>query len=147
MPIMAAHDERDARGPARLIAVTAKQCIEEAKATSTEVPALNNVFRLLEAYRSHRFVGYDFEPRSSRGPEALTLLPSSDRHVLELRDAIGEAIEAVYGSGDTDAAIRSIEGVLRSVAYPAKQTSVKEERDRASRFLGVFIEHLYPAAT
>jgi hypothetical protein len=144
MPIMAANDQNDVRGSARVLATTALACIERAHATPRHVPVLNNLYRLLEAYRSHGFLGFEYEPRPARGPEALTLLPSVERHVGDLKAALDVAIGQVYQDEDKDRAVESIENVLRSIAYPdRKDVAADKDRRRASEFLGKFIDNLY----
>ena len=142
MPIMAAHDQNDARGSARVLATTAKRCIDSELAPSRYVGVINNLYRLLEAYRTHRFTGYEYEPRSERGPEALTLMPNADRHVLDLRAALEHALGEVYRDEHPDRAVESIEGVLRSLVLPGS-TSDHGDRQRASAFLASFIHNLY----
>jgi hypothetical protein len=144
MPIMAAHDQNDARGSARVLATTVRKCIEEDYNPSRHKSALNNLYRLLEAYRAHRFGGFDYEPRSARGPEALTLLPPAEQNVVELRMALDQAFDNVY-NGRVDEAVDSIENVLRSIAYPKMTRAPIEsvDRERVSAFLKSFIENLY----
>src|SRR6266481_5845413 len=132
MPIMAAHDQNDARGSARVLAATVKKCIEEDYAPSKHKSALNNLYRLLEAYRAHRFVVFEYEPRSARGPEALTLLPPPERNVVELRMALDRAFENVYRGRALDEAVDSVENVLRSIAYPEKMAPDRVDRERVS---------------
>ena len=144
MPIMAANDQNDARGSAVVLANTAKRCVDAVQAPAKHVAALNNLFRLLEAYRSHRFLGFEYEPHAARGTESLTLLPPMERHVLDLRDALDKAIGDVYSDEDKNSALDSIENVLRSVAYPEKSLTSKEsDRTRVSTFLETFIHNLY----
>lgn len=118
MPIMAAHERSDARGSARLLANAAIKCVDDGSAPPHQLTSINNLYRLLESYRCHRFLGFEYEPRFERGAEALTLLPSAERHVLDLRDALEKAFREVYQGEDIDRAVGSVEDVLRSVAYP-----------------------------
>jgi hypothetical protein len=144
MPIMAAHNQNDARGSARVLATTVKRCIEEDYAPTRHKSALNNLYRLLEAYRAHHFVEFEYQPRSPRGPEALTLLPPPERNVLELRTALDRAFDHVYHGRPLDEAVESVENVLRSIAYPEKVAPEGVDRERAYAFLKSFIENLYP---
>jgi hypothetical protein len=51
MPIMSAHTQNDARGTARLLALSARDTLRSRDmATASEV-ALNNAYRFLEAFR------------------------------------------------------------------------------------------------
>jgi hypothetical protein len=144
MPIMAASDQNDVRGSARVLATTAKECIEKARATPKHVPVLNNLYRLLEAYRSHGFLGFEYEQRPARGPEALTLLPSAERHVGDLKAALDTAFHQVYVGQDRNHAVEAVESVLRAIAFPERKGPVPEaDRKRASAFLGTFIDNLY----
>ena len=141
MPIMAASDQNDARGSARVLANLVIKSIEGPRARDFNIAALNNLFRLLEAYRSHRFVGSEYEPRSARGPEVLTLLPPTERHVADLRRALSDALDVAYKGEHHEDALNSIENVLRSAAK--KEPAREEERRRASAFLRAFVENLY----
>ncbi|MBR0794002.1 hypothetical protein JQ615_01220 [Bradyrhizobium jicamae] len=144
MPIMAAHDENDARGSARVLASNVRKSIENAGGPPRHVSALNNLYRLLEAYRSHRFIGFEYQPSSPRGPEALTLLPPAERHVLDLRVALDRALEQAYQGLERDAALDQVEKVLRAVAYPQKGIALEaKEKNQVSEFLRFFIDNLY----
>lgn len=140
MPIMAADDQNDARGSARILAATVRKGIEDEYAPSKHKSAFNNLYRLLEAYRAHRFVGFEYQPRSARGPEALTLLPPPERNVVELRLALDRTLDDVFN--DRANGIKSIENVLRSIAYPEKMASETIDRTSALVFLKKFIENL-----
>lgn len=145
MPIMAAHDENDARGSARVLASTVRRCIESTEGARKHLSSLNNLYRMLEDYRSHGFISYGYEPPATRGPEALTLLPPTDRHVLDLRVALDRALAEAYRGTNKEAALDSVESVLKSIAYPDSSSIVAEDdRRRVSEFLGAFIDQLYP---
>ena len=51
MPIMAAQGQNDARGTARLLAIAARDCVSNPTVATEQTVVLNNVYRLLEAYR------------------------------------------------------------------------------------------------
>jgi hypothetical protein len=141
---MAAHDENDARGSARVLASNVRKSIDNLDGPPKHLSALNNLYRMLEAYRSHRFLGFEYEPSSPRGPEALTLLPPAERHVLDLRVALDRALDHVYGDTEREQALDLVENVLRAVAYPESGGAVAEEdRKRVSAFLKFFIDNLY----
>ena len=142
MPIMAMHEQNDARGSARLLANAAKRGIENPRIAPRQKIALNNLFRLLEAYRSHRFFGFDYEPRAEWGSEALTLLPPMERHVAELRDALDRAFADSYSGIPREEAIKAVEELLR--ATRVKKPIDPRDRQRASNFITAFISNLYP---
>jgi hypothetical protein len=145
MPIMAAHDENDARGSARVLASTVRKCIDDAGGRRRPLSFLNNLYMMLEDYRSHGFVGFAYEPSSARGPEALTLLPPTERHVQDLRFALDRALEEAYRGTEKDVALDRVESVLKSVAYPDdNKTADEADRRTVSEFLRVFIDNLYP---
>ncbi len=140
MPIMSVVDRSDARTSARVLARTALRCINgeiEAKKHKVELASL---FRLLNAFRSHEFQGYAYVSRLPRGPEALTLQPSADRHVLDLSAALKDALDKEYGQTDYNKAIEEIDLVIRDAAR--SQPSNQANRERTVRFLDSFIEHL-----
>jgi hypothetical protein len=136
---MAADDQHDARGSARVLAVIVRNGIKEDYAPLKHKSAFNNLYRLLEAYRAHRFVGFEYQPRPARGPEALTML-AQERNVVELRLALDRAFDAIFE--DRVQGVEFVENVLRSIAYPGKANSQDIDRERASAFLSTFIDNL-----
>lgn len=136
MAIMSVVDRADARASARVMARTAQRCIDGELERRTHRIELAGIYRLLNAYKAHRFVGYEYEPRSSRGPEALTLMPGMDRHVVDLRTALDAALADTFGEGNGE---QGIEFVILSVSQPDPPA---EHATRTSRFLGAFIERL-----
>jgi len=141
MPIMAVVDRSDARASARVLASTAKRCIDGELEARTHRVALKNLFRLLNAYRAHGFAGYAYEARSPRGPEALTLMPTMDRHVLDLSVALDAALAETYGDQSREDAIGQIDLVIQSIARSDEPEA--DARARTSRFLDVFIDRLH----
>ena len=94
MPIMSAQQKNDARGTARLLARAASDSIRNPRpAPATREVLLNNVFRLLEAYRATAFFGSEPSPRpySARVTEAISLLPRAERHVRDVKVAMEKA--------------------------------------------------------
>ncbi|QXQ06116.1 hypothetical protein KX816_18330 [Sphingosinicellaceae bacterium] len=137
---MSVVERSDARASARVLAKTAKRCIDGELEAKTHRHALNNLFRLLNAYRAHGFAGYEYQARSQRTPEKLTLMPSTDRHVVDLGVALDSALTEIYGEEDRGQAINHIDLVIRCVA---KSDAPDEgERARTSRFLDAFIHRL-----
>lgn len=129
MPIMSAQQQNDARGTTRLLALAASESIrKKSDATSREV-VLNNVYRLLEAYRGNAFFG--LEPRArpfpARATEAISLLPRPGRHVREVRMALEQALAAAFPGRTKQEAIGVIEGVLRGITYPEQFEKPSDE--------------------
>ena len=120
MPIMAVDERNDARGAAFLLASTARDCIDNPAIAPDSEVALNNVYRLLEAYRTDAFFGLGrSSSQSPRGvSENLTLMPPIERHAGEIRIALKSAIAEAFEEQPEDNAIETIEGVLRNIAYP-----------------------------
>lgn len=140
MPIMSVVDRSDARASARVLALTAKRSIDGQLEGRTHRTELVNMLRLLNAYKAHGFGGYEYEARSPRGPEALTLMPTADRHVVDLKFAIDDALKVTYGEGDKDEAIDQIDVVIRCVALA--EPPEEDARNRTIRFLDAFIDRL-----
>jgi hypothetical protein len=145
MPIMSAQQQNDARGTTRLLALAASDSIHKrSDATSREV-VLNNVYRLLEAYRANAFFG--LEPRARRFParatEAISLLPRQGRHVREVRAALEEALAAAFPGRPKEEAIGVIEDVLRGITYP-QQFEKPSDDDclKAGRFFDGLVSRL-----
>lgn len=148
MPIMAAHGQNDARIAARLLANTAVDCLRRPEAAHQWQVALNNVYRLLETFRSNPFFGHEAPLTTSvrTAPETLALVPPAERHVNEVRLALERALAAVFANQPKDQAIRDIEKVLQGIAYPekfAEPTAV--ELNRAERFFEEMLQQLRSA--
>jgi hypothetical protein len=144
MPIMAAHGLNDARGAARLLAKNARECIHNPAIAPDRQVILNNVFRLLEAYRADPFFGLE---RSTKHPSGssrkLSLLPPAERHVEEVRDVFERAIATTFAGEPKEGAIRLIEDVLRSVTYPEQFTLPSEQdKQRAAYFFDEVVKNL-----
>jgi hypothetical protein len=97
--------------------------------------ALNNVYRLLQAFRNDAFFGLELDafPRS-QGPAAnLTLRPPVERNVRDVRNAIDQAISTAFPGRSRDQAIDAVEGVLRlnesllNVVYLLLQESAQSQ--------------------
>jgi hypothetical protein len=142
MSIMAVRDQSDVRGSTRLLADTVKRYIDEVPADSRHVPAMNGMFRLLKAYRTQELRSYEYEPRPERGSDAMSMLPSGNRRIGDLRVAIEEAISDV---GQGREALTIVEHVLRVAVSPDGHID-DAERATASRFLGSLVSHLRAVA-
>lgn len=122
MPIMSAHQQNDARGTARLLALAARDSIRNTSSAASREVVMNNVYRLLEAYRANAFFGIETraKPFPARATEAISLLPRPERHVRDVRIALEEALAVAFPGQSKDEAIRVIEGVLRGITYPGQ---------------------------
>lgn len=143
MPIMAAHGQNDARVAARLLASTAVDCLRDPASASRWDVALNNVYRLLEAFRLNQFFGLEAPTRrSAHEPEALAFQPM-ERHVKEVSLAIDQAIGASFVGTTREEAISEIESVLRGIAYPARYDRPSEAQlGKATQFFQEVLNRL-----
>ncbi len=144
MAIMAAHGVNDARNAARLLAATAKECLAEPALAPSNKIALNNVYRLLEAYRDNPFFGMEWSPEPD-ATEAISSLPPSESHLDDLKIIVDASIGTVFRDEPADRAISAIENVLRWVTYPAKfsrpENADADER-KAAEFFTDFLRRL-----
>jgi hypothetical protein len=142
---MAADGRNDARGAARLLAHAAKECVENPNLAPAREVALNNVYRLLEAYKTNALFGH--EPLARRYPQGsaamLTLMPAAERHVVDVREAMEQAVGDVFANQPKKQAIESVESVLRAVVYPQNFGQPSEqERTKVANFFDRFLQHL-----
>jgi hypothetical protein len=142
MPIMAANAQSDARGAAWLLASAASRCIDQPEHAAEWQEALNNTYRLLEAFR-HNLLFPLRPPRAKRHSvgdvEMLTMVPASERHLSEVRDAITEALAVSFQHSQAEDAIEQIASVLRATAAPARFHVSDEQKKKARHF---FVELL-----
>ena len=144
MPIMAAHGQSDARGTARLLANMALSSISNPKGSESQEVALNNMYRLLQSFRTDRFFGQE-APTSQQTPtEKLTLRPPEEQNVRQVKEALQRATEIAFVGQSKDAAIEAVEKVLRWTAYPAKvpQAPSELDRSRTAAFFRELVERL-----
>ena len=144
MPIMAAQDQNDVRGSARVLASAAKHYLDQLPADDRHIPAMNGVFRLLKVYKASRLQAYEYQPSIDRGPEAVYTLPNPSRHVGELRTALELALQDAGRDRTQDVTIQAIQDVLRQVASRAAVVDDKGRRT-ATTFLNSLLQHLTPA--
>lgn len=144
MPIMAAHERSDARGAARLLAHMALDCLDNPATAIQQEVALNNVYRLLESYRSNAFFGIDTPRQPFRGvSDKFALTPSRERHVRDVREALEHARLKAFSDQPKDQAIEAIERVLRALAYPKRNEHFSDDdKRRTSRFFRALLEQL-----
>lgn len=145
MPIMASQGRSDARGTAQLLASMALDCIANPGIARDREVALSNAYRLLESYRVNRFFGSELPGQGYRTQaQRLTLRRPVERHVKEVRDALEHARKAAFGDASKDEALRRLESVLRSLAYPDtenEEVSADDQR-RAALFFKALVDHL-----
>lgn len=145
MPIMAANAQSDARGAAWLLVSAAQQYIDDPRNAPHSRDALNNVYRLLEAFRKNVFFGPRPLPMKNYAPhglDMLSIMPSSQRHLSEICDAMAEALSSSFSSTPTDQAVEKIEGVLRAVAAPDKYEVSEEDKKSAKLFFNDLLKQL-----
>jgi hypothetical protein len=146
MPITAIHEQNDARGAVRLLATAAKDFIGNEPVALDKEVALNNMYRLLEAYRTHAFFGLEgsAHPPAPDTAETLTLLPPADRHVEDVRKALERALTTTFGDRSTEEALELVESVLRAVAYPeTRNPPTTDDTRRTKRFFEELIGNLH----
>jgi hypothetical protein len=144
MPIMSAHGQNDARGTARVLALTARDCIRDPAKASVQKVTLNNVYRLLENYRVNAFFGLQptrhLPPRKT---ETISLLPRAGRNVKDVRVALERAVDSVFAGQTKAEAILAVETVLRGIANPEKfEVPSDEDLAKAGRFFDRVLENL-----
>ena len=141
---MAVADQSDARGNTQFMVRTAQRCIEGELEARTHRLVLNKIYRLLNAYRSHGFAGYEYEPRSHRGPEALTLMPTGDQRVRLVAVALEEALSDTFGDLEREHVFHTLDQVIFATANSDAGAIADADRTDTLRFLGSFATHLQP---
>jgi hypothetical protein len=144
MPIMAAHGLNDARGAARLLAKNARECIYNPKIAPERQVVLNNVYRLLEAYRADPFFGLERLTKHPSGTSGkLSLLRPVERHVEDVREVLEHAIAKAFAGEAHDGAVTLIENVLRAVTYPGQFPQPSEQdKQKAAHFFDEVVQNL-----
>ena len=133
MPIMAAQGRNDARSAARLLAYSAKESLDNPERGPANAVALNNVFRLLEAYRVNAFFG--LEPvTNSNQLEDISLIPPLELHISAVRDVFQDAIAMTFVGQSKNDAIVELETTLKGLAYPELGQPSSAARSKAAQF-------------
>jgi hypothetical protein len=128
MPMIADYRLNEARDAARMLASMTLDGLRSRDPAGARGNAINNMYRLLQGYRSHGFCG---------------LMTSADRSVGDMKLALDETFAAVFGGVDPGAAIEGMKGVLRMVAYPvAGESPDPEDMACAERFFSAFLGNL-----
>jgi len=145
MPIMAANAQSDARGAAWLLASAAQKCIDDPHRAPEWQDALNNTYRLLEAFRRNVFFGTrplrDWQSGQIEG-EMLAMMPSSERHLSELRDAMESALASSFRSIPKEDAVEKISSVLRAVAAPERFKASQDDIQGTKAFFSDLLKRL-----
>jgi hypothetical protein len=144
MPIMTAHGQNDARIAAHLLATTAVECLRDPRVGPESEVALNNIYRLLEAFRLNPFFGTESPTRRNpHAAETLTFVQPMVRHVREVKHALDGALSAAFAGQSREQAIEEVEGVLRAVAYPQRYIRPSPQQvGRATQFFEEFLSRL-----
>ncbi len=132
---MAGRGWDDARATTRLLAGAAVECLQNPAKAPERVTALDNIYRLLEAFRTNPIFGFtSIERRHGHAVDAFTISPPREKHLTEVRDVIRDAIAVAFKGRSTDQAVVEVEEVLRLLAYPNKGKPKKPAMIRATRF-------------
>lgn len=142
MPIMAAQGRNDARTAARMLASAAIDCLERPGSVPSQTIVLNNVYRLLEAYRVNKFFGLPSAPDYSAGSNAFSH-PPLEQHVSAVRDVLQEAVATAFADVSKDDAIVEIEAVLKGLAYPERAAAPSDaDKAKTVRFFSEVVQRL-----
>lgn len=142
MTILAAQGRNDARTAAHLLASTAKNCLVDPASAPAHVDVLNNVYRLLEAYRVNTFFGLEPVASYQSAAEAPSLIPHPEQYVKAVRDVMERSVEVAFAGQSKDEAITEITGVLKKVAYPEFGEPSEGEKTKATRFFSEMVREL-----
>jgi hypothetical protein len=72
----------------------------------------------------------------------MTVLPSSERHLAEVRDAMEMALEVSFAKTPKDEAIEKIVSVLRATLAPQKFQTTPEDKEGARHFFSELLRQL-----
>lgn len=140
MPMMAAYEQNDARDAARMLAHRTLAGIRAEDNAAGN--AIENMYRLLQGYRSHGFYGYG-EKAPSDDEASLSLMMSTDRNVGELKLALDHAFVVVFDDADRGAAIDRMKQVFLSSAYPEEGARAEPaDREQTEQFLKALLDSL-----
>lgn len=140
MPMMAAYEQNDARDAARMLALRSLAGIRAEDQSAGN--AIENMYRLLQGYRSHGFYGYG-ETSPSDDDASLSLMTSTDRNVGELKVALDHAFDVAFNHSDLGLAIDRMKQVFLSSAYPDTGAHAEAvDRDQTVRFLTALLDSL-----
>jgi hypothetical protein len=142
MPIMAASEWSDDRSTTLLMAEKVLECLQDQDKVQSAATVLNNVYRLLEAFKGNPFFGYvPEEPVES--PDLDWASVAIEPHVPDVRYALEEALKAAFSGQQPETAIGVVENVLRALVAPDRFPVPKPaERERAVRFFSELSQRL-----
>lgn len=141
---MTAHGQNDARIAARLLASTAVDCLRDPTSAAEREVALNNVYRLLEAYKLNPFFGLEAPARQDvHAGETFAQIQPMERYVNEVRLAIEQAIGAAFVGQSKQQAIDEVENVLRGIVYPQRYANpTQQQLSKATQFFQEVLSRL-----
>ena len=143
MPLMAAYEQNDARDAARVLATMTLEGLRHDRQGESVGNAINNMYRLLQGYRSHGFYGYVDHARAEDEASMTSMTTSSDRNVGELKHALDATFESVFKGEDRGSVIDGMKLVLRMAAYPKDGDQPDPtQQERAETFFSTFLDNL-----
>lgn len=139
MPMMAAYEQNDARDSARLLASMTLEGLDHPDRGPELKNAINNMYRLLNGYRSHGFYGCVDHDASDEQFNALQA--SSDRNVGDLREAFEHTFSDVFNGAEPGEAIDAMKGVFLGVV-DGQLVAASTDIARTRQFLKTFLQQL-----
>jgi len=139
MPMMAVYDQNDALTSARLLASSTLDELQGREVVDRSV--MENMFSLLDGFRSHGFYGLkDDDDGSGDDFSAASMLNAGERRLSEVRFAMERTVVALGADGE--AVLDDVETALRAAAYPREAVADQHAKDRALGFLASLIANL-----
>ena len=139
MPMMAVYDQNDALTSARLLASSTLSELQGREDIDSSV--MENMFSLLDGFRSHGFYGLeDDDDGSGDDFSAASMLNAGERRLSEVRFAMERTVVAL--GGDSEAVLDDVETALRAAAYPREAVVDQQAKARALDFLASLIANL-----
>lgn len=141
--MMAAYEHNDARDSTRLLACRTLEGLRHRDRAPSLENAINNMYRLLQGFRSHGFYGYVEHAPSEEERSLSAMLSPSDRNVGDVKHALANAFQSAFGEEDPRCAIDGMRTVLRIVAYPEDGGTLDPaEVERTTRFFEALVQNL-----
>lgn len=142
MSIMAASEWSDDRSTTLLMAREALECLRDQSKVAAAAVVLNNVYRLLEAFKGNPFFGYvPEEPVDT--PDLEWASVAMEPHVADVRYAIEEALKAAFAGQPHENSIEAVENVLRALVAPKRHPALQPaEKERAECFFSELSQRL-----
>ncbi|MYB77466.1 MAG: hypothetical protein F4X83_10305 [Chloroflexi bacterium] len=117
-----------------MLMTTARDCLDNPATAPDHAVALNNVFRLLELYRVNSFFGFHSATTPMPEAETLTLTPTIEQHVQEVREVLEGSVAIAFEGQSKEEAISIVEEVLRKITYPDKGEVAAADRELTLKF-------------